>query len=197
MSAPSTMRTVLDAVSTLLAYPDADAAGELMGACRVLEQESVMLRSAAAAFRQFLEATEPTKREELYTSVFDINPTCTMELGWHLYGEDYKRGSFLVDMRRTMQMVGVEESAELPDHLTHALRVLGRLPTPKDIQFATEYVQPALAKMLEGYTDEASPWQPLLHAVLHTLEARYGETNPIVGNPSAESQGPYEPVSPA
>ncbi len=205
MNAPTPSRTkpmqaLHDALSTLLLYPDADATSDLVTASRVVEQEATAfpdLQQAAASFRAFLESTDDTKREELFTGVFDINPTCTMELGWHLYGEDYKRGSFLVDMRKTMHMVGVEESAELPDHLTHALRVLGRLPTPKDVQFSTDYVQPAIAKMLEGYTDASSPWQPLLTAVLGMLVSHYGETNEIVGNPSAESQGPYEPVSPA
>ena len=183
-----------DAVATLLTYPGADTAPELVGACLLLEAGVDPLAEAARDFREFVEACEPTRLEELFTTVFDINPQCTLELGWHLYGEDYKRGSFLVDMRSIMAGVGVEESAELPDHLTHALRVLDRLPAPKDVQFSTEYVQPALVKMLEGYDDEKSPWRPLLVALLGALEARYGETVPIAGTPSAESQGPYDAV---
>ena len=27
--------------------------------------------------------------QELYTRTFDINPVCTLEIGWHIYGEDY------------------------------------------------------------------------------------------------------------
>ena len=58
----------------------------------------------------------------------------------------------------------------------------------------TEYVQPALSKMLEGYDDESSPWHPLLVATLTALEAQFGETHEVVGNPSTETQGPYEAV---
>ena len=47
--------------------------------------------------------------EELFTRTFDINPQCTLELGWQLYGEDYNRGAFLVRMRELMREKGVEE----------------------------------------------------------------------------------------
>lgn len=181
------------ALATLLSYPDAQATGDLLAACGVLEGMDE-LTNATRKFRDFVEITQPTKREELFTTAFDINPQCTLELGWHLYGEDYKRGSFLVDMRNLMAAVGIEETSELPDHITHALRVLDRLPAPKSDQFSTEYVQPALAKMLEGYADTQGPWHSLLVAALRALEARYGETRRVVGNPSTETQGPYEPV---
>ena len=182
-----------DAVATLLSYPDADATPELLAACTLLEGVEG-LDEAARDFRAFVEENEPTRREERFTTDFDINPKCTLELGWHLYGEDYKRGSFLVDMRGLMAAVGIEETPELPDHMTHALRVLDRLPAPKSDQLSTEYIQPALAKMLEGYDETESPWHPLLVAVLKTLEATFGETHEVVGNPSTESQGPYEAV---
>ncbi len=43
-------------------------------------------------------AREPSC-EELYTRTFDLNPVCALEIGWHLFGEDYERGAFLVRMR--------------------------------------------------------------------------------------------------
>ena len=183
-----------DAVATLFRYPDASATADLLGACQLLEGAPAPLGRAAQRFHAFLERTEPTRREELFTTAFDINPQCSLELGWHLYGEDYKRGSFLVDMRGLMAAVGVEETPELPDHLTHALRVLDRLPSPKSEQFATDYVQPGVQRMLAGYEDIESPWHPLLVALLESLEATFGPTRAIEGNPSAESTGPYDPV---
>lgn len=197
MTTHVTLAGTWDAVSVLLTYPDADAAAELVGACRTLEGGPEPLAKAARDFRTFVESTEPTQREELFTTVFDINPQCTLELGWHLYGEDYKRGSFLVDMRGLMAAIGVEETPELPDHLTHALRVLERLPSPKDEQFSTQYVQTGVSRMLDAYDNPKGPWHPLLRAVLETLEACYGETQQIEGNPSAESQGPYQAMSSA
>ena len=38
----------------------------------------------------------PEQIQELYTRTFDINPVCTLEIGWHIFGEDYARGALLV-----------------------------------------------------------------------------------------------------
>src|SRR6266568_3182701 len=61
---------------------------------------------------------EDPARQELYVQTFEFNPACTLELGWHLFGENYERGEFLVRMREQLRRHGIAESNELPDHLT-------------------------------------------------------------------------------
>ena len=80
-------------------------------------------RTVLADFPGF-EQLGSTELEELYTRTFDINPVCSLEVGWHLFGEDYNRGAFLVRMRGLLREHGIEEGAELPDHLESVLRVL-------------------------------------------------------------------------
>ena len=80
-------------------------------------------RAALVCFPEFAEF-DPAGLEELYTRTFDINPVCSLETGWHLFGEDYNRGAFLVRMRGLLRQHGIEEGAELTDHLESALRVL-------------------------------------------------------------------------
>jgi nitrate reductase delta subunit len=181
-----------DAVSTLLLYPDAQAEADLTAASEWLIVNGDGLAEAARRFARFVADSDASVREERFTRTFDINPACSLELGWHLYGEDYKRGAFLVDMRQLIRGLGIEETQELPDHLIHALRCLERLPSPKVEQFSTAYLQPALSKMLEGYTSEDCPWRPVLVALLRELEAEYGETHLIESVPSAASPEPYE-----
>ena len=65
--------------------------------------------------------------EQLGDAYRDINPECTLEVGWQLYGEDYNRGAFLVRMRAWMRSVGVEERGELPaDLAADDAEVVGR-----------------------------------------------------------------------
>ena len=64
---------------------------------------------------------DDTQLEELYTRTFDLNPVCTPEVGWHIYGEQYRRGRFLVQARELLKIVGVDERGELPDHLMSLL----------------------------------------------------------------------------
>ena len=84
-----------------------------------------------------------------------------LEVGWHLYGEDYHRGAFLVRMRGLLREHGVPEETELPDHLTHVLPVLGRLDDARAEALARGYVLPALVKMLDGFGEKRNPYRQL------------------------------------
>lgn len=117
------------------------------------------------AFAEAIHALTPEDLEELFTRTFDLNPTCALEVGWHLFGENYSRGDFLVKMRQAMRHHGLPESAELPDHLAHVLAVLGRLPPGEYAPFAESHVLPAIDKMLAGLADQGNPYEKLLRAV--------------------------------
>ncbi|MET0112525.1 MULTISPECIES: Nitrate reductase, delta subunit (fragment) [Limnospira] len=45
-----------------------------------------------ADFVQFLQNTPTPNLEEIYTSTFDLNPTCYPYLGYQLFGDGYQRG---------------------------------------------------------------------------------------------------------
>jgi hypothetical protein len=49
-----------------------------------------------------------------------------------------------------MRELGLEESGELPDHLTHVLRLLGRAEDATARELAASCVLPALEKMRRG-----------------------------------------------
>ena len=138
--------------------------------------------------------------QELYTRTFDINPVCTLEVGWHVYGEDYARGEFLVKMKQLLREHNLPESKELPDHLTHVLAILAQLDGEEADFLASRYLLPALAKMLDGFTDEDNPYRKVLEAIVASVKSHHdveavlprgrrgdppGSTHrlPIVGNP--------------
>ena len=129
--------------------------------------------AAAACLWDLLEATrEMSTRDlqELYTRTFDLNPVCSLDVGWHLYGEAYERGRFLVRMREMLRQVGVAEGKELPDHLTAVLPALGRLAPDEAAAFTSAYVLPALRRMLEGLSGKDNPYEKALAAVRLLLE---------------------------
>ena len=103
--------------------------------------------------------------QELYTRTFDINAVCTLEIGWHVYGEDYARGALLVKLRERLRSLNVPESCELPDHLTHVLMVLGRIPDDEGDELAARYLLPGLDKMLNGMAEGEQPYRALIEAV--------------------------------
>jgi nitrate reductase delta subunit len=154
-----------DAIAKLLAYPDEQYHKNLRY-CRVVLAGNV--GDAGPYFDRFAETVESTAIEdlqELYTQTFDLNPICSLELGWQLFGENYSRGEFLVEMRQTLRRLDVAESTELPDHITHVLPAFGRMPAKEANRFASKFLLPALEKMLQGLNGKNCPYADVLETI--------------------------------
>jgi len=111
--------------------------------------------------------------EELYTQTFDINPVSSLEIGWHLFGETYERGSFLVKMRETLRELAVEESADLPDHITHVLLALGRMEKEEQTEFSEMFIVPALNKILDTFEGKNNPYESLLKIISMLIKVNH------------------------
>lgn len=170
--------TVFDDFAVLLSYP---APGIEQALVRVLMHFSeadmrVHLPEAHRALREFTSAAgalPTTELEELYTRTFDINPSASLEIGWHLYGEQYERGSFLVLMRQQLREYGVEEGSELPDHLTHVLRVLGRMDDSTREAMLDSSLLRAFDIMLGKWGEEDNPYKRCLDALCSILRSMH------------------------
>lgn len=156
-----------DLFAQLLAYPS-DATKSALERCR-----DAPLGDAASALNAFREQVAPLTTEELqelYVRTLDLNPTCSLEVGWQLFGENYSRGEFLVAMRQTLRRLGVDESTELPDHLTHVLAALGRMEASEATGFVGEFLLPAVEKMRQGLN---GPYADLLAAIQTRIRAAF------------------------
>ncbi len=160
----------LDVLAALLVYPGSDYGARIERARQVLQGDAESL----ALLEQFAAAVKPLSLEslqELFIRTFDLSPVCTLEVGWHLYGENYDRGTFLVRMRQQMREHGLPESDELPDHLTHVLAVLARMVAEERPEFAARFVLPALAKMMAGFKNKQNPFENVMNAIGRTVHA--------------------------
>jgi nitrate reductase delta subunit len=154
-----------DLLAGLFDYPQDDYASRLDRCARALEDGDASSAELLKPLHDRVRDMSVVQVQELYTRTFDINPVCTLEIGWHIYGEDYARGAFLVKMRQRMREMNVLESRELPDHLTHVLILLGRLTGDEADELAARYLLPALDKMLAGMNDREHPYRAVLEAV--------------------------------
>ncbi|MDP6051464.1 MAG: molecular chaperone TorD family protein, partial [Candidatus Latescibacteria bacterium] len=128
---------------------------------------------AMQTFYHFIIENRLEEIEESFTRLFDMNPSCCLEIGWHLYGEDYQRGMFLVNMRQSLAEEQLEETVELPDHLSHCLRLFTRLE-PEDAEiFSQKYLQPAIAKIRTALEAE-NPYTCVIDLIQYILEEQYG-----------------------
>jgi nitrate reductase molybdenum cofactor assembly chaperone len=167
------VQALYDRLAGLLAYPGPDYRRRVALCAESLETLEPAAVPLLNAFLQRTAGSSPEDLQELFTRAFDLNPVCSLEIGWHLYGENYERGALLVRMREELRRHRVAESTELPDHLAHVLPLLARMPAAEAERFAAGSVLPALDKMRTAWNDTENPFGRILEALALVLESRY------------------------
>ncbi|MFA7421596.1 MAG: hypothetical protein WCZ90_18075 [Melioribacteraceae bacterium] len=103
-------------------------------------------------FAEFAKSSDIRKWEEIYTRTFDVQAITTLDVGYVLFGDDYKRGELLVHLSKEHKNAGNDCETELADHLPNILRLLGKL---KDDDFKDDLiyfiVKPALKKIIAEF----------------------------------------------
>lgn len=163
-----------DLLASALSYPDQELERKLAGFAETIKDVDTVLARAFGEWMELVKRLPLEDRQEAYARTFDMSPKCTLELGWHLFGEQYDRGTFLVWMRGQLRKFKLPESTDLPDHARHVLAVLGRLERESSDKFATACVLPALEIVRDGLVRMGSPYEGLVEAICGFLESRYG-----------------------
>jgi len=176
------MADLYQAFAALLTYPEKNYRQHVQSAQSLAPAECGEL---LAQFAESIKGLQIWELEELFTRTFDMNPVCSLELGWHLFGENYERGLLLVRLREELRRYEIPESTELPDHLTHVLKLLGGMDHAGAEDFAAACVLPALSKMIAAIEGKGNPYQPVLLAIQAFLRIEVPEI-PL----TAESQEP-------
>jgi nitrate reductase delta subunit len=156
-------------LASLFAYPDADYQDALTRCAGAIRSD------ALASFAGAVSHLSVEKLQELYTQTFDWNPDTTLDIGWHVFGENYDRGDFLVKMRDALRRHGVPEGRELPDHLSNVLRLLDAMPADERSVFTAEFVSPALEKIRAGVAKSESVFLPLVVTLIEQVAAIGGQ----------------------
>ncbi len=156
-----------DALAALLTYPRKDYAETATHAVGCCGSAPALIEFASRVTHFSVD-----ELQELYTQTFDLRPICPLELGWHLFGEDYDRGLLLARMRGLLREHGITEQIELPDHLSHALLLLARMAPAEAGDFASIIVLPALERMLASMPAD-NPFSSLLQAVRQSMALHF------------------------
>jgi nitrate reductase molybdenum cofactor assembly chaperone NarJ/NarW len=168
------MTNIYELLAALLEYPDQDWSTSTTSS----------RATGNASLRAFVVAVESlsmTGLQELYTRTFDLNPSCALEIGYHLFGENYKRGEFLAHLRETEAPFSLGQEQQLPDYLPVLLRLLVKLEDQElRLSLIGECLIPAIEKMLASFKETDNPYRLLLEALRSILqtEARLVCTEP-------------------
>jgi len=146
-------------LAKLFDYPRWDYPRWVQAAYDVLAGRYVMAAAEVAAFAQELptegEALSPEaldEVQEIFTRTFEVQAATTLDVGYVMFGDDYKRGEMLVNLSREQRVAGVDPGRELADHLPNVLRLLARW-NDRELakEFASEILHPALERMIAAF----------------------------------------------
>jgi len=157
-------RELLGRLGDLLEYPTAnlpEKARECLESAGGAPPEAL---DGLKSFDTFVASTPSGRLEEIYSASFDLAPACCLYAGFHLLGDDPRRGALLLMLKQCYRKAGLELGGELPDHLSLLLRYLA---VPRDPDFEMELVGrlllPALEKMVPAL-EEGNGYRGLLQA---------------------------------
>ncbi len=78
-----------------------------------------------------------------------MNPICALHIGYHLFGESYKRSLFLLGLKERYQAEGFDAGSELPDHIAVMLRFCARAADNAAVdEMLRDAVLPVLDKLV-------------------------------------------------
>jgi len=176
------MANEFELLAKLFRYPTEGYLHDVVRSFEALAAGGDQIIEPLAKFFEQVRSLTVKDLQVLYTATFDLDPVCSLEVGWHLFGENYERGEFLVRMRGELRRLGVKESTELPDHLSHALEALDRMEPEEAADFAAACLAPALDKMIAGIKGKSNLFENLLLVATQLLELRYGRPTAATGS---------------
>jgi nitrate reductase molybdenum cofactor assembly chaperone NarJ/NarW len=123
-------RKLLKLLSLSLAYPDpavVEALPEMESAAAGIADSQA--RERLSDFMSRLKAQPLLALQEHYTAVFDMNPSASLNLTYHLMGDREDRGRALVELIEVYRQAGFEPAVnDLPDFLPLLLEFLAAVP---------------------------------------------------------------------
>ena len=134
--------------AAMLDYPNTELPATAATCASMLAAERSEAARLVDAFAAYTASTPLSQIEEAYTGVFDLDPKCALYIGYHLFGESYKRSVFLLGLNERFAAQRYTPAGEVPDHLTIVLRCLAHA-TDEDLaqELIADAVLPALDRM--------------------------------------------------
>lgn len=148
------------------------------------------LDCSLAPYGEFLTASTLAEIQEEYVATFDFNPSVAPYLGHHLFGDNQKKGEYLIALKGEYRRNGYTPLGnELPDHLPLILWFLAHLVCHGNAgarrSFIEYFVMTGVGKLADGFAASRrdSPWRPVVEAI-----------RLVCGQDAAQGTRPAEPA---
>lgn len=140
-------------LANLFDYPDSAYAEKARQVRQHLAADYPLALQELDQFLALLPADNVLTMQELFTRSFDVQAVATLDIGYVLFGDDYKRGEMLANLNREHLAAKNDCGTELADHLPNLLRLMDKLKDKDLLQdLAYAIVGPALLEMIGEFS---------------------------------------------
>ncbi len=106
-------------------------------------------------FADLLPADDLEAMQELFTRSFDVQAATTLDVGYVLFGDDYKRGILLANLNREHRAANIDTGTELGDYIPNLLRLMAVIEDEEVLHdLAYAILGPALLEMIGEFSTE-------------------------------------------
>lgn len=170
-------------ISILLNYPDETLFSHLDEILSRADQVCPdKVKSAIQAFINEYKFQGLVKAQEKYTSLFDMDPSTTLNITYHAHGDSEKRATALTHLVQTYAGAGWEPtSGELPDYLPMVLEFLAISPPGEDTAPAWLCLK-GMHPLVERLEEKA----PLYASLLKPILTMATKKSPPISTPEEE-----------
>ncbi len=142
-------------LADLFLYPDGRQAERVAGVQAMLEAKYPEAADILRPFTERVPKFDLYEAEELFTRSFDVQSLTTLDVGYVLFGDDYKRGELLANLNREHNRLGIDCGHELADHLPNLLKLVAVIEEGELLQdLIGEIIHPALTQMISEFDPE-------------------------------------------
>jgi nitrate reductase delta subunit len=128
------------------------------------------LDSSISSFAEFAATSPLAALQEEYVATFDFNPATAPYLGHHLFGDNQKKGGYMIMLKQEFERCGYSPAGnELPDHLSVVLGFLAHLARQEGDgarqPFIADCVLPGVERLNTAFAArQDSHWKVLIEA---------------------------------
>ena len=161
-------------LADIFRYPDKNLKNRMTDFLSLTSEQFPEHKKKADKVLDTFNSLSVRKQQEYYLKTFDVQAVCSLDIGYVLFGEDYKRAQLLVNLQSEHKAAGVDCGSELGDHLPNVLILLSKTNDP---DFAEELgfiitIQ-AVRFMLTKFKNVDNMYKDMLEILLLFLQSDF------------------------
>ncbi len=158
-------------IADLFRYPDENLVSNAKATLNIVQEIYPEMSQKMTDFLENIEKSDLKSHQEYFMKTFDVAAICFLDLGYVMFGEDYKRAQLLVNLQKEHAIAGVDCGKELADHLPNVLSLLSKTLNP---EFAEELgfiiTMPTVRFMLTKFQNIDNYYKDLLEVLVYMLQ---------------------------